>query len=85
MKAEQEQVKFVKNLECSNCVIASSQNSNSFLECFDRMNPPGWRRRRNVKPMKLQDTLVGTKAFIKNSLRQCARLVKIFGTKLSHH
>ena len=70
----------MKNLECSNCVIASSQNSNSFLERFDRMNP--WRRRRNFKPMKLQNSLVGTKAFIKDSLRQCARLVKAFGTKL---
>ena len=58
----------------------SSQNSNSFLERFDRMNP--WRRRRNFKPMKLQNSLVGTKAFIKDSLRQCARLVKAFGTKL---
>ena len=73
--------KLVKNLECSNCVIASSQNSNSFLERFDRMNP--WRRRRNFKPMKLQNSLVGTKAFIKDSLRQCARLVKAFGTKLT--
>ena len=72
--------KLVKNLECSNCVIASSQNSNSLLERFDRMNP--WRRRRNSKPMKLQNSLVGTKAFIKDSLRQCARLVKAFGTKL---
>ena len=70
----------MKNLECSNCVIASSQNSNSFLERFDRMNP--WRPRRNFKPMKLQNSLVGTKAFIKDSLRQCARLVKAFGTKL---
>ena len=70
----------MKNLECSNCVIASSQNSNSFLERFDRMDP--WRRRRNFKPMKLQNSLVGTKAFIKDSLRQCARLVKAFGTKL---
>ena len=60
--------------------IASSQNLNSFLERFDRMNP--WRRRRNFKPMKLQNSLVGTKAFIKDSLRQCARLVKAFGTKL---
>ena len=59
---------------------ASSQNSNSFLERFDRMNP--WRRRRNFKPMKLQNSLVGTKAFIKDSLRQCARLVKAFETKL---
>ena len=57
-----------------------SQNSNSFLERFDRMNP--WRRRRNFKPMKLQNSLVGTKAFIKDSLRQCARLVKALGTKL---
>ena len=64
----------MKNLECSDCVIASSQNSNSFLERFDRMNP--WRRRRNFKPMKLQNSLVGTKAFIKDSLRQYARLVK---------
>ena len=32
--------------------------------------------------MKLQNSLVGTKAFIKDSLRQCARLVKAFGTKL---
>ena len=71
----------MKNLECPNCVIASSQNSNSFLERFDRMNP--WRRRRNFKPMKLQNSLVGTNAFIKDSLRQCARLVKAFGTKLS--
>ena len=70
----------MKNLECSNCVVASSQNSNSFLERFDRMNP--WRRRRNFKPMKLKNSLVGTKAFIKDSLRQCARLVKAFGTKL---
>ena len=70
----------MKNLECSNCVIASSQNSNSFLERFDRMNP--LRRRRNFKPMKLQNSLVGTKAFIKDSLRQCGRLVKAFGTKL---
>ena len=45
------------------------------------MNP--WRRRRNFKPMKLQNSLVGTKAFIKDSLRQCARLVKAFGTKLA--
>ena len=59
---------------------ASSQNSNSYLQRFDRMNP--WRRRRNFKPMKLQNSLVGTKAFIKDSLRQCARLVKAFGTKL---
>ena len=71
----------MKNLECSNCVIASSQNSNSFLELFDRMNP--WRRRKNFKPMKLQNSLVDTKAFIKDSLRQCARLVKAFGTKLN--
>ena len=70
----------MKNLECSNCVIASSPNSNSFLERFDRMNP--WRRRRNFKPTKLQNSLVGTNAFIKDSLRQCARLVKAFGTKL---
>ena len=72
--------KLMKNLECSNWVTASSQNSNSFLERFDRMNP--WRRRRNFKPMKLQNSLVGTKAFIKDSLRQCTRLVKAFGTKL---
>ena len=80
LSLRQNKNKLVKNLESSNCVIASSQNSNSFLERFDRMNP--WRRRRNFKPMKLQNSLVGTKAFIKDSLRQCARLVKAFGTKL---
>ena len=32
--------------------------------------------------MKLQNSLVCAKAFIKDSLRQCARLVKAFGTKL---
>ena len=32
--------------------------------------------------MKLQNSLEGTKAFVKDSLRQCARLVKAFGTKL---
>ena len=73
VKAEQEQA-------CSNCVIASSQNSNSFLERFDRMYP--WRRSRNFKPMELQNFLVGTKAFVKDSLRQCGRLVKAFGTKV---
>ena len=35
--------------------------------------------------MKLQNSLVGTKTFIKDSLRQCARLVKAFGTKLRSH
>ena len=79
MKAEQEQACEESGMyELRN---ASSQNSNSFLERFDRMNP--WRRRRNFKSMKLQNSLVGTKAFIKDSLRQCARLVKAFGTKLS--
>ena len=78
MKAEQEQACEESGMfELRN---ASSQNSNSFLERFDRMNP--WRRRRNFKPMKLQNSLVGTKAFIKDPLRQCARLVKVFGTKL---
>ena len=66
--------------ELHNCVITKFVNS--FLERFDRMKP--WRRRRNFKPMKLQNSLVGTKAFIKDSLRQCARLVKAFGTKLVH-
>ena len=79
MKAEQEQACEESGMfEFRNCV---TQNSNSFLERFDRMNP--WRRRRNFKPMKLQNSLVGTKAFIKDSLRQCARLVKAFGTKLA--
>ena len=78
MKAEQEQACEESGMfELRN---ASSQNSNSFLERFDRMNPR--RRRRNFKPMKLQNSLVGTKAFIKDSLRKCARLVKAFGTKL---
>ena len=78
MKAEQEQACEESGMfELRN---TSSQNSNSFLEHFDRMNP--WQRRRNFKPMKFQNSLVGTKAFIKDSLRQCARLVKAFGTKL---
>ena len=74
--------KLVKNLESSDCVIASSQNSNLFLKRFDRMHP--WRPRRNFKPIKSQISLVGTNAFIKDSWRQCARLVKVFGTKLTH-
>ena len=78
MKAEQEQA--FEESGMSKLRNASSQNPNSFLERFDRMNL--WRRRRNFKPMKLQNSLVGTKAFIKDSLRQCARLVKAFGTKL---
>ena len=72
--------KLVKNMESSNYVITSSQNSNSFLKRFDRMHP--WRPRRNFKPNKSQNSLVGTKAFIKDSWRQCVRLVKAFGTKL---
>ena len=80
MTAEQEQAcKESGMFELRN---ASSQNSNLFLERFDRMNP--WRRRRNFKPMKLQNSLVGTKVFIKDSLRQCERLVKAFGTKLEN-
>ena len=82
LASRQNKNKLVKNLECSNCVIASSLNSSSFLARFDRMNT--WRRRRNFKPMKLQNSLVGTKAFIKDSLRQCARLVKAFWNKVGN-
>ena len=63
MKAEQEQACEESGMfELRN---ASSQNSNSFIELFDRMNP--WRQIRHFKPMKLQNSLVGTKAFIKDS------------------
>ena len=34
-------------------------------EAVDRMHP--WRPRRNFKPIKSQNSLVGTKAFIKDS------------------
>ena len=80
LELTQNKNKLVKNLKNSNCVIALSQNSNSFLKRFDRMHP--WQPRTNFKPIKLQNSLVGTKAFIKDSWRQCVRLIKAFGTKL---
>ena len=67
--------------ELRNCVISKFEsNANSFRKRFDRMHP--WQPRRNFKPIKSQNSMVGTKAFIKDSLRQCMRLVKAFGTKL---
>ena len=60
--------KLVKNPESSNCIIASSQiriKCEFVSQGVDRMHP--WRPRRISKPIKSPNSLVGTKAFIKDS------------------